>query len=146
MEIQKFAVLGAHRNTIPAVWYDRCVTKCAVVKGLMIFLLSQVCLLLTNKQKEPSIEWNFVHRDGVDSIARKRMAGSRLDRFGASRTSARKQNWDLAQKIRELMLNFIFYYLLPKYLNIKYYASLPKNSPFSVHIVTQTLPYGTIGA
>ena len=31
---QKFAVLGAHRNTIPAVWYDRCVTKCAVVKGL----------------------------------------------------------------------------------------------------------------
>ena len=22
------------RNTIPAVWYDRCVTKCAVVKGL----------------------------------------------------------------------------------------------------------------
>ena len=34
METQKFAVLGAHRNTIPAVWYDRCVTKCAVVKGL----------------------------------------------------------------------------------------------------------------
>ena len=33
---QKFAVLGAHRNTIPAVWYDRCVTKCAVVKGLNI--------------------------------------------------------------------------------------------------------------
>ena len=31
---QKFAVLGAHRNTIPAVWYDRCVTKCAVVKAL----------------------------------------------------------------------------------------------------------------
>ena len=34
VETQKFAVLGAHRNTIPAVWYDRCVTKCAVVKGL----------------------------------------------------------------------------------------------------------------
>ena len=34
--IQKFAVLGAHRNTILAVWYDRCVTKCAVVKGLRI--------------------------------------------------------------------------------------------------------------
>ena len=27
-------ILGAHRNTISAVWYDRCVTKCAVVKGL----------------------------------------------------------------------------------------------------------------
>ena len=43
---QKFAVLGAHRNTIPAVWYDRCVTKCAVVKGLkgedlFIFSLSR---------------------------------------------------------------------------------------------------------
>ena len=25
----------AHRDTIPAVWYDRCVTKCTVVKGLI---------------------------------------------------------------------------------------------------------------
>ena len=34
---EKFAVLGAHRNTTPAVWYDWCVTKCAVVKGLFHF-------------------------------------------------------------------------------------------------------------
>ena len=69
---QKFAVLGAHRNTIPAVWYDRCVTKCAVVKGLMFgsSFRPRVLLVLFMLGPKSSSRVRLVKvREGVKQLA-----------------------------------------------------------------------------